>query len=174
MGGPRAALWQTALAAQCIPGAVAAGFKRTGQRCDGRTFALIDGKPSDPMWHRATRTSYIFSRFVVNYFCVAGHADVSPPEGRLFPRKLSAVGGRGEYVDGQQGRSDRLSAWPRIRFNVFLGRCVDESLPEKSSRAMALHAVFWRSAIWSLARVSDTALDELLGLGRLLKEIGTL
>jgi anti-sigma factor RsiW len=99
----------------------------------------------------------------------AGHADVSPPTADFPKEDYRLVGGRVDYVDGHRAA---VLVYRRgaHTINVFSWAQSGESLPNIVTRN-GYHAVFWRSGDLVFCAVSDTALDELLGLVRLLKEI---
>jgi anti-sigma factor RsiW len=99
----------------------------------------------------------------------AGHADVSPPTAD-FPREdYRLVGGRVDYVDGHRA-AVLVYRHGAHTINVFSWAQSGESLPNIVTRH-GYHAVFWQSGDLVFCAVSDTELDELLGLVRLIKEI---
>jgi anti-sigma factor RsiW len=101
----------------------------------------------------------------------AGHADVSPPTADFPKEDYRLVGGRVDYVEGHRA-AVLVYRHGAHTINVFSWAQSGESLPNIVTRN-GYHAVFWKSADLVFCAVSDTALDELLGLVRLLKEIGT-
>jgi len=101
----------------------------------------------------------------------AGHADVSPPTADFPKEDYRLVGGRVDYVDGHRA-AVLVYRHGAHTINVFSWARSSESLPNVVTRN-GYHEVFWRSGDLVFCAVSDTALDELLGLVRLLKEIGT-
>jgi anti-sigma factor RsiW len=101
----------------------------------------------------------------------AGHADVSPPTADFPKEDYRLVGGRVDYVDGHR-TAVLVYRHGAHTINVFSWARSGEPLPDIVTRN-GYHAVFWRSGDLVFSAVSDTALDELLGLVRLLKEIGT-
>ena len=100
----------------------------------------------------------------------AGHADVSPPTADFPKEDYRLVGGRVDYVDGHRA-AVLVYRHGAHTINVFSWAQSGESLPNIVTRN-GYHAVFWRSGDLVFCAVSDTALDELLGLVRLLKEVG--
>jgi anti-sigma factor RsiW len=101
----------------------------------------------------------------------AGHADVSPPTADFPKEDYRLAGGRVDYVDGHRA-AVLVYRHGAHTINVFSWAQSNESLPNIVTRS-GYHAVFWRSGDLVFCAVSDTALDELLGLVRLIKEIGT-
>jgi anti-sigma factor RsiW len=100
----------------------------------------------------------------------AGHADVSPPTADFPKEDYRLVGGRVDYVDRHRA-AVLVYRHGAHTINVFSWADSGESLPNIVTRN-GYHTVFWRSGDLVFCAVSDTALDELLGLVRLLKEIG--
>jgi anti-sigma factor RsiW len=99
----------------------------------------------------------------------AGHADVSPPTADFPKEDYRLAGGRVDYVDGHRA-AVLVYRHGAHTINVFSWARSSESLPNIVTRS-GYHAVFWRSGDLVFCAVSDTALDELLGLVRLIKEI---
>jgi anti-sigma factor RsiW len=98
----------------------------------------------------------------------AGHADVSPTA-IDFPREdYRLVGGRVDYVDGRRVAVVVYRHGAHV-INVFAWAQADGALPSAITRS-GYHLVFWRSGDLVFCAVSDTALDELMGLARLIKE----
>jgi len=101
----------------------------------------------------------------------AGHADVSPPTADFPKEDYRLVGGRVDYVDGHRA-AVLVYRHGAHTINVFSWARSGDALPNIVTRK-GYHEVFWRSGDLVFCAVSDTALDELLGLVRLLKEIAT-
>jgi anti-sigma factor RsiW len=101
----------------------------------------------------------------------AGHADVSPPTADFPKEDYRLAGGRVDYVDGHRA-AVLVYRHGAHTINVFSWARSSDSLPNIVTRN-GYHAVFWRSGDLVFCAVSDTALDELLGLVRLIKEIAT-
>ncbi|HXJ00329.1 MAG TPA: zf-HC2 domain-containing protein [Micropepsaceae bacterium] len=99
----------------------------------------------------------------------AGHADVSPPTADFPKEDYRLVGGRVDYVEGHRA-AVLVYRHGAHTINVFSWARSGESLPNIVDRN-GYHAVFWQSGDLVFCAVSDTALDELLGLVRLIKEI---
>jgi anti-sigma factor RsiW len=101
----------------------------------------------------------------------AGHADVSPPAVD-FPREdYRLVGGRVDYIDGQRAAVVVYRHGAHI-INVFAWNQRDGSLPNIVTRE-GYHIVFWRNGNLVFCAVSDSALDEITGLTRLLQAAST-
>src|SRR5258705_10965961 len=101
----------------------------------------------------------------------AGHADVSPPTADFPKEDYRLVGGRVDYVDNHRA-AVLVYRHGAHTINVFSWAQSNESLPHIVTRN-SYHALFLRSGDLVFCAVSDTALDELLGLVRPLKEIAT-
>jgi anti-sigma factor RsiW len=101
----------------------------------------------------------------------AGHADVSPPTADFPKEDYRLVGGRVDYVDGHRA-AVLVYRHGAHTINVFSWARSGDALPNIVTRN-GYHEVFWRSGDLVFCAVSDTALDELLGLVRLIKEIAT-
>jgi anti-sigma factor RsiW len=101
----------------------------------------------------------------------AGHADVSPPTADFPKEDYRLVGGRVDYVEGHRA-AVLVYRHGAHTINVFSWAQSGESLPNIVTRN-GYHAVFWKSGDLVFCAVSDTALDELLGVVRLIKEIST-
>lgn len=94
------------------------------------------------------------------------HTDVSPPVADFEQQGYRLVGGRADYVDGRRTAVVVYRHGAHI-INVFAWTDHNDKLPEQATKN-GYHVVFWRSGNLVLCAVSDTALDELLGLRRLL------
>jgi anti-sigma factor RsiW len=99
----------------------------------------------------------------------SGHADVSPPAVDFPKEDYRLIGGRADYVDGRRVAVVVYRHGAHI-INVFAWAQNGGALPDMVTRS-GYHEVFWTSGNLAFCAVSDTALDELLGLTRLLKEI---
>ncbi len=100
----------------------------------------------------------------------AGHTDVSPPTADFPKEDYRLVGGRADYVDGHRA-AVLVYRHGAHTINVFSWAQSGGALPNIVTRN-GYHTVFWRSGDLVMCAVSDTALDELLTLVRLIKEIG--
>lgn len=98
----------------------------------------------------------------------AGRADVSPEAVDLSAQGYPLAGGRVDYVDGKRAAVVVYRHGAHV-INVFVWPQTGGNLPEATTRN-GYHLVFWRSGDLVFCAVSDTALDELLGLKRLLEE----
>jgi anti-sigma factor RsiW len=99
----------------------------------------------------------------------AGHADVSPPTADFPKEDYRLVGGRADYIDGHRA-AVLVYRHGAHTINVFSWARSNETLPKIVTRN-GYHSVFWEDRDLAFCAVSDTALDELLGLVRLIKEI---
>ena len=101
----------------------------------------------------------------------AGRVDVSPPVADFAREGYSLVGGRADYLDGARAAVTIYRHGAHV-INVFAWPARGNSLLPIASRN-GYHIIFWSSGNVDYCAVSDTALDELLGLVRLLKAMGT-
>jgi len=98
----------------------------------------------------------------------AGHTDVSPPTPD-FPREdYRLIGGRADYVDGSRAAVVIYRHGAHI-INVFAFPYREQALPELVTRN-GYHMAFWRAGDIAFCAVSDTGVDELMRLTRLLKD----
>ena len=97
----------------------------------------------------------------------AGHADVSPAVAEFSHEGYSLVGGRVDYLDGERAAVVVYRHGAHI-INVFAWPYRGETLPSATTRN-GYHLVFWHAGNLAYCAISDTALDELIGLTRLLK-----
>lgn len=97
----------------------------------------------------------------------AGRADVSPPVADFSREGYALAGGRADYVYGSRAAVTVYRHGAHV-INVFAWPADDETLPGPLTRN-GYHIVFWKSGNVAFCAISDTALDELLGLVRLLK-----
>jgi anti-sigma factor RsiW len=100
----------------------------------------------------------------------AGRADVSPPVANFAQEGYELVGGRADMVDGRRAAVTIYRHGAHV-INVFAWPADDRSLPGMVNRN-GYHFVYWKSGNIAFCAVSDTALDELLGLVRMLKAMG--
>ena len=98
----------------------------------------------------------------------AGRADVSPDAVDFSAQGYPLAGGRVDYVEGKRAAVVVYRHGAHV-INVFVWAQTGGDLPEAITRN-GYHLVFWRSGDLVFCAVSDTALDELLGLKRLLEE----
>lgn len=98
---------------------------------------------------------------------LAGHADVSPPAVDFPQADYRLVGGRVDYIDGRRAAVTVYRHGAHV-INVFAWRENGVAPPELTTRN-GYHVECWRNGDLESCAVSDTALDELLALTRLLK-----
>ncbi len=101
----------------------------------------------------------------------SAHTDVSPPVADFAHEGYRLVGGRADYVDGHRASVVVYRHGAHV-INVFVWTGGNEALPKLSTRN-GYHLVFWRSGNLDYCAISDTALDELLGLERLVQAMAT-
>jgi len=100
----------------------------------------------------------------------AGHADVSPVVADFPEQGYRLIGGRADYFDHQRAAVIVYQHGPHI-INVFSWTARHGALPKDTTRN-GYHLAFWRTGDLEYCAVSDTAWDELLGLSRLLQDLG--
>ena len=100
----------------------------------------------------------------------AGHTDVSPVVADFEPQGYKLIGGRVDYLEHQRAAVVVYQHGPHV-INVFSWAAGQRSLPDKVTRN-GYHLVFWKAGNLQYCAVSDTAWDELLGLVRLLQDLG--
>jgi len=100
----------------------------------------------------------------------AGHTDVSPIVADFEPQGYKLIGGRVDYLEHQRAAVIVYQHGPHV-INVFSWAAGQRSLPDKETRN-GYHLVFWKAGNLQYCAVSDTAWDELLGLVRLLQDLG--
>ncbi|HEX5281311.1 MAG TPA: hypothetical protein VFW28_14635 [Micropepsaceae bacterium] len=99
----------------------------------------------------------------------AGHADVSPPAVDFAQADFRLVGGRVDYIDGRRAAVTVYRHGAHV-INVFSWRAAADAPPQLITRN-GYHIACWRSGDLESCAVSDTALDELQSLVRLLKNV---
>jgi anti-sigma factor RsiW len=100
---------------------------------------------------------------------LAEHADLSPPVADFAKQGFKLVGGRVDFVDGARAAVTVYRHGAHI-VNVFAWTNYTEALPEFATRN-GYHIVFWRSGNLVFCAISDTAVDDILELSRLLKAL---
>jgi anti-sigma factor RsiW len=100
----------------------------------------------------------------------AGHTDVSPLVADFEPQGYKLVGGRVDYLEHQRAAVVVYRHGAHV-INVFSWAATQRSVPGKLTRN-GYHLVFWKAGDLQYCAVSDTGLDELLGLVRLLQDLG--
>lgn len=98
----------------------------------------------------------------------AGHTDVSPPAADFAAQGYRLVGGRADYVDGHRAAVVVYRHGLHV-INVFAWAAGPEKLPGDVT-LKGYHIVCWRGADLDYCAVSDTGLDELLDLVRLIQQ----
>jgi anti-sigma factor RsiW len=100
----------------------------------------------------------------------AGHADVSPVVADFEPQSYRLIGGRADYVNHQRSAVVVYQHGSHV-INVFSWAGNAGALPSDVTRN-GYHFACWKSADIDYCAVSDAARPELLGLARLLQELG--
>jgi anti-sigma factor RsiW len=98
----------------------------------------------------------------------AGHTDVSPPAADFSREGYKLVGGRADYVDGHRAAVVVYRHGAHI-VNIFAWAATTEKLPGEVTQK-GYHMVCWRGADLDYCAVSDTGMDELLDLVRLMEQ----
>jgi anti-sigma factor RsiW len=98
----------------------------------------------------------------------AGHTDVSPPAADFVKEGYKLIGGRADYVDGHRAAVVVYRHGLHV-INVFAWAASTEKLPGEVTRK-GYHIVCWKGADLDYCAVSDTGMDELLDLVRLIKQ----
>ena len=100
----------------------------------------------------------------------AGHTDVSPAVADFEQQGYKLIGGRADYLDHQRSAVVVYQHGAHI-INVFSWAGNERALPNDVTRN-GYHLAFWKAGDLEYCAVSDTGWDELLGLVRLLRELG--
>jgi anti-sigma factor RsiW len=100
----------------------------------------------------------------------AGHTDVSPLVADFEPQGYKLVGGRVDYLQHQRAAVVVYRHGAHV-INVFSWAANRQSLPGTLTRN-GYRFVFWRAGDLQYCAVSDTGWNELLGLVRLLQDLG--
>jgi anti-sigma factor RsiW len=100
----------------------------------------------------------------------AGHTDVSPLVADFEPQGYKLVGGRVDYLEHQRAAVVVYRHGAHV-INVFSWAAAQRSSPGQLTRN-GFHFVFWKAGDLQYCAVSDTGWDELLGLVRLLQDLG--
>ena len=98
---------------------------------------------------------------------LAAHADLSPPVADFSKQGFKLVGGRVDFLEGVRAAVTVYRHGAHI-VNVFAWAGYGEELPAFATRN-GYHIVFWRSGNLVFCAISDTAVDDILELSRLLK-----
>jgi anti-sigma factor RsiW len=100
----------------------------------------------------------------------AGHADVSPAVADFEAQGYKLIGGRADYLDHQRAAVVVYQHGSHV-INVFSWSGDGRSLPSNVTRN-GYHFISWTAGDLRYCAVSDTGRDELLGLVRLLQDLG--
>jgi anti-sigma factor RsiW len=100
----------------------------------------------------------------------AGHTDVSPVVSDFDLQGYRLIGGRADYFEHQRAAVVVYQHGAHV-VNVFSWAGDQHGLPRNTTRN-GYHLAFWKVDNLMYCAVSDTAWDELLGLVRLLQELG--
>jgi anti-sigma factor RsiW len=100
----------------------------------------------------------------------AGHTDVSPAVADFEPQGYKLIGGRADYVDHQRSAVVVYQHGAHI-INVFSWSGGERALPGDTTRS-GYHFAFFKVGDLDYCAVSDTGWTELLGLVRLLSDMG--
>ncbi len=100
---------------------------------------------------------------------LAAHADLSPPVADFAKQGFKLIGGRVDFIDGTRAAVTVYRHGAHI-VNVFAWANYEAALPDFATRN-GYHIVFWRSGNLVFCAISDTAVDDILQLSRLLKAL---
>ena len=100
---------------------------------------------------------------------LAAHADLSPPVADFSKQGFKLIGGRVDFLEGVRAAVTVYRHGAHI-VNVFAWAGYTEDLPDFATRN-GYHIVFWRSGNLVFCAISDTAVDDILELSRLLKAL---
>jgi len=100
----------------------------------------------------------------------AGHADVSPVVADFAPRGYRLVGGRADYFEHQRAAVVVYEHGAHV-INVFTWVAGPRTFPDLTTRS-GYHVAFWKVGNLQYCAVSDAGWEELLGLVRLLRDLG--
>jgi anti-sigma factor RsiW len=100
----------------------------------------------------------------------AGHTDVSPLVADFEPQGYKLIGGRVDFLEHQRAAVVVYQHGLHV-INVFSWSATQRSVSSKVTRS-GYHLAFWKTGDLQYCAVSDTGWDELLGLERLLQELG--
>lgn len=100
---------------------------------------------------------------------LAAHADLSPPVADFSKQGFKLIGGRVDFIEGTRAAVTVYRHGAHI-VNVFAWANYEEDLPDFATRN-GYHIVFWRNGNLVFCAISDTAVDDILALSRLLKAL---
>jgi anti-sigma factor RsiW len=98
---------------------------------------------------------------------LATHADLSPPVADFSRQGFKLIGGRVDFLEGQRAAVTVYRHGAHI-VNVFAWADYEERLPDFATRN-GYHIIAWKSGNLTFCAISDTAVDDILTLSRLLK-----
>jgi anti-sigma factor RsiW len=98
---------------------------------------------------------------------LAAHADLSPPVADFSKQGFKLIGGRVDFLEGVRSAVTVYRHGAHI-VNVFAWANYEEELPDFATRN-GYHIVFWKSGNLTFCAISDTSIDDILALSRLLK-----
>ncbi|HEY2885904.1 MAG TPA: anti-sigma factor [Rhizomicrobium sp.] len=98
---------------------------------------------------------------------LAAHADLSPPVADFSKQGFKLIGGRVDFLEGVRSAVTVYRHGAHV-VNVFAWADYQESLPDFATRN-GYHIVFWKSGNLTFCAISDTSIDDILALSRLLK-----
>jgi anti-sigma factor RsiW len=98
---------------------------------------------------------------------LAAHADLSPPVADFSRQGFKLIGGRVDFLEGVRAAVTVYRHGAHI-VNVFAWANYNEELPDFATRN-GYHIVFWKSGNLTFCAISDTSIDDILALSRLLK-----
>jgi anti-sigma factor RsiW len=101
----------------------------------------------------------------------AGHADVSPAVADFAAQGYRLLGGRADYFEGQRAAVVVYEHGAHV-INVFAWVTRGRALADVTTRN-GYHLAFWNVGNLQYCAVSDAGWDELEGLVRLLRDLGT-
>jgi anti-sigma factor RsiW len=101
----------------------------------------------------------------------AGHADVSPLVADFAPQGYRLVGGRADYFEHQRAAVAVYQHGAHV-INVFTWVAGRGALPRFATRS-GYRLAFWKVGDLQYCAVSDAGWDELQGLTRLLRDLGS-
>jgi anti-sigma factor RsiW len=98
---------------------------------------------------------------------LATHADLSPPVADFSRQGFKLIGGRVDFLEGQRAAVTVYRHGAHI-VNVFAWADYEDRLPDFATRN-GYHIIAWKSGNLTFCAISDTAVDDILTLSRLLK-----
>jgi anti-sigma factor RsiW len=99
----------------------------------------------------------------------SGHADVSPVVADFEAQGYKLIGGRADYLDHKRAAVVVYRHGAHV-INVFSWEAGQAAVPKNATRD-GYHLAFWKSGDLAYCAVSDAGWDELLGLGKLMRDV---